>query len=199
MDISPLLPMIMEIRDEEDQDFVATVYATQGAKMLTIACHYIGNEVEAEDCVHDVVGVLIDYLQDYKMWNEDHQLNFLMKCCRCISINKYVKNRKRAQREILQGYGWEDEQKSMDFVDEDANVEDIVISEENVRMLRQAIESLKPIYADVLYLSLFLEMKNVDIANMLEISEALVSVRLKRAKQCLLTEYGEVIEYVRKK
>jgi len=44
-----------------------------------------------------------------------------------------------------------------------------------------------------------LEMKNVDIANMLEISEALVSVRLKRAKQCLLTEYGEVIEYVRKK
>ena len=53
------------------------------------------------------------------------------------------------------------------------------------------IEDMDPIHGDILYFKCFLRMKNVEIAKMINVSEQVVSSRLKQARKILLTTRKE--------
>lgn len=50
---------------------------------------------------------------------------------------------------------------------------------------------MDPIHGDILYFKCFLRMKNVEIAKMINVSEQVVSARLKQARKILLTTKKE--------
>ena len=97
-----MLPFILTIRDESDRSLVEDVYLKYGRKIYCIAGNYLKDDREIEDCVQDVFVMLIDHLEEYRVWQEKHQINFLVKCCRCIAINKYKVTAKRHRKESVE-------------------------------------------------------------------------------------------------
>jgi RNA polymerase sigma factor (sigma-70 family) len=180
-----MLPIILAIRDEDDRNFVEEAYTKYEKQLQATAKYHLENRLDIEDCVQDVVVVLIDRVEDFRNWDEIHQLCFLTKSCRFIAINKYNYNERRAQKEI--SYNHMIDGKDFDFVDEDAYIESIVISKENLKRFAQMIDEMDSKYGDILYFKCFLRMKNVEIAKMINVSEQLVSARLKQARTILLT------------
>ena len=179
-----MLPVILAIRDENDQNFVSDVYDKYGVKLSAIARKYLNNTLDIEDCIQDVFVVLIDRLQEYQMWDERHRFNFLAKSCRCIAINKYKKNQRKLENEM--GLSYPDDDKDFDIVDDEMRIEQFVISDENVKRIRDMIEDMDPIYGDILYLKGFLGMKNNEIAEKLKLSVDVVNMRIIRARKILI-------------
>ena len=192
-----MLPIILAIRDEDDQNFVSIVFDKYSNQLTAIAEKYLSNTVDVEDCIQNVFVILIKRLQEYQMWDEKHQFNFLAKCCRCIAVNKYKNNQKRLENEI--GLNYPNNDKDFDIIDEDSLIEKIVISNENLKKIRDLIEDMDPTYGDILYLKGFLGMKNVDIAKTLDLSVDVVNMRLTRARKILLTTRGDDINEIRRK
>lgn len=192
-----MLPIILAIRDEEDQNFVSIVFDKYSNQLTAIAEKYLSNTVDVEDCIQNVFVILIKRLQEYQMWDEKHQFNFLAKCCRCIAVNKYKNNQKRLENEI--GLNYPNNDKDFDIIDEDSLIEKFVISNENLKKLRDMIEDMDPTYGDILYLKGFLGMKNVDIAKTLDLSVDVVNTRLTRARKILLTTRSDDINEIRRK
>ena len=192
-----MLPIILAIRDEEDQNFVSIVFDKYSDQLTAIAEKYLSNTVDVEDCIQNVFVILIKRLQEYQMWDERHQFNFLAKTCRCIAVNKYKNNQRRLKNEI--GLNYSDNDKNIDIVDEDSLIEKIVISNENLKKLRDMIEDMDPTYGDILYLKGFLGMKNVDIAKTLDLSVDVLNMRLTRARKILLTTRWDDINEIRRK
>ena len=192
-----MLPVILAIQDENDRNFVSEEYLRYSTRLKAVAEKYLYDSSHAEDCVQDVVIKLADYLQKYQLWDEKHRFNFLVKCCRCIAINKYKDDRKRYSHEC--GFNYSNDDKDFDVIDEDAYVDRLVISDENQKRLCKIIEEMDPIYGDILYLKGFLDMKNTEIAEMLDISVDLVNVRLMRARRLLLTTRSEEIDDILRK
>ena len=192
-----MLPIILAIRDEEDQNFVSIVFDKYSNQLTAIAEKYLSNTVDVEDCIQNVFVILIKRLQEYQMWDEKHQFNFLAKCCRCIAVNKYKNNQKRLENEI--GLNYPNNDKDFDIIDENSLIEKFVISNENLKKLRDMIEDMDPTYGDILYLKGFLGMKNVDIAKTLDLSVDVVNTRLTRARKILLTTRSDDINEIRRK
>ena len=183
-----ILPIILAIRDEDDRNFVAEVYTKHTKQLQAIAKYYLENKLDVEDCVQDVFIVLIDRVEDFRYWDETHQLGFLTKSCRFIAINKYNYNKRRYEKQI--SYNLPDGS-DIDFIDEESYIERIIVSKENQKRFAQLIEDMDPKYGDILYFRCFLGMKNVEIAKMINVSEQVVSARLKQARKILLTTKKE--------
>lgn len=187
-----MLPIILAIRDEEDRSFAEQIYIKYGRKIAFFAGKYLDNEPDVEDCIQDVFVVLIDHLEEFRHWTEEHQKNFLVKCCRCIAINKYKSNMKRYSKEMSM-----DGEAGFELADGSENITELIISEENKRRICEIIENMDSKYGDILYLRGFLGMKNTEIAKMLNISAELVNVRYQRAKAIILSTKGEEINEIR--
>ncbi len=183
-----MLPIILLIRDEEDKKFVEEVYARYKDAIFNKAKIYVKNEQDVDECVQDVVVVLIDHVEECRGWSEDHLKNFLMKCIRCIAVNKYKENMRRYANEISVNDIIRDEYGEIvefDVPDEDEYIEQMVISEENVKRISNIIENMNPLYSDVLYFRSFMSMSNTEIAEMLNLPVNTVNQRILRAKRML--------------
>ena len=125
-----MLPILLAIHDEDDRHYVERIYREFGKKLYKIAYEKTKSREDSEDCVGDVIVVLIAYLEKFKSWSYKHQINFLVKCCRCIAINKYHANEKRRKNEI----SLDDESiPPIELADPSQDVEKIVISAENIK------------------------------------------------------------------
>lgn len=192
-----MLPIILAIRDEDDRDFVTKVYKKYEYNIYNKARYYLSSEHDVKDCVQEVIATFIEYVDQCREWKEDHIKNFLMKCIRCVAINKYNENARRYSKEIsvseLEDEGY------IDIPDNDESVEQWIISEENVRRIAKMIEEMDPLYGDLLYLKSFLGMKNTEIAKKLGIPVNTVNQRIARAKNILEREEGKEIDEMLKK
>ena len=187
----------MTIRDESDRELVTSIYLEHSRRLQAIARKYLENPLDVEDCVQDVIVALIDYLEKYKSWDDRHRYNFLVKCCRCIAINKYNKSEKQNMNEFsLSELGELDD---IEGDEAEFSPEKLAVSEDNLRVLCDIIDNMDSKYADVLYLKGFLGMSNSEIARMLGISVESVGVRLMRARRIILTTKGDVLNEIRRK
>ncbi len=181
-----MFPSSLVIRDENDRSYVALLYEENKEKLFYIANKILNHQQDAEDCVHDVIESLIDYLQVYMESEEEHQKNILGRMCRNIAIDKYRKNKRRNQFEY-----YPDDDSMFEFVDEESDVSKIVIREENRNRLIELIDSLDSIHSDILFWRYFMNMSISHIAKMLALTETAVRMRLSRARKKLLDTKGD--------
>lgn len=191
-----MLGIILAIRDEDDRSYVEQIYIKYGKKLYLIANNILNHHEDSEDCVVRVIEVLIEYLESYRTWNEDQQINFLVKCCRSISINRY--NEKKRQNKYETSLYDIRNDVECDIIDEDAYIDKMIITEENIKRLTELIDELNPIYGDLLFFKGVMQMRTGEIAKMLGISEGLVSMRLTRARRILLKKRGDELNDIRK-
>ena len=198
-----MLPIILAINNEDDRAYVEKIYNQYGKKIYKIAFKILNNTEDAEDCVHDVVKIIIDNLEMFQALEGEQLIKLLVTCSRNAALSIYRKNKiKHINEGKHKPYtGDETDEKDLDIEsvsDDGMFVDLIVINEESRKRISEIIEELDPIYKDVLYLRYQYSMKNQDIAKMLKISESVVKVRYHRAKKILLRKRGNELDEMRK-
>lgn len=198
-----MLPIILAINDESDRNFVENIYNQYGKKLFKVALNILKKESDANDCLHDVVKIIIDDLERFRSVNHEHLVNLLVKCTRNVAINKYKQEKKRSSIEVSMyaksnDYDFDEDDMEMEFADDQGQYADILINEENRKRLSELISELEVIYQDVLYLRYQMWMTHAEIAKLLSLSENTVKVRLYRARKILLKTRSEELNELRK-
>ena len=192
-----MLGIIMTIRDDEDRSFVEELFLKDGRKLYLIANDILHHHEDSEDCVMKTLEVIIEKLEIYRALSREQQIKFLVKTCRNIALSRY--DRKKRQNNSETSLDAIREISQYDAIDESAYIDKMVVNEENIKRLSEMIDELDPIYRDVLFFKGVMQMKNSEIAKMLDISESLVSMRLIRARKILLAKRGEELNEIRNK
>ena len=203
-----MLPIILAINNENDRRFVEDIYIKYRKKIYCVAFNILKKEDMAEECVHDVINIVINKvinnLERFKLSDKNHFINLLVKCTRNAAINIYNREKKRRSFEVsmyinLNSHDFDEEETEIEIADDAENFDDILITEENKKRLSELISELDVIYQDVLYLRYQMWMSNSEIAKLLGVSENVVKVRLHRAKAILLKTRRDELNELRKK
>lgn len=199
-----MLPIILAINNENDRRFVEDIYIKYRKKIYCVAFNILKKEDMAEECVHDVINIVINNLERFKLSDKNHFINLLVKCTRNAAINIYNREKKRRSFEVsmyinLNSHDFDEEETEIEIADDAENFDDILITEENKKRLSELISELDVIYQDVLYLRYQMWMSNSEIAKLLGVSENVVKVRLHRAKAILLKTRRDELNELRKK
>ena len=198
-----MLPIILAINNEDDRNFVEKIYVQYGKKIYKVAFKVLNNSEDAEDCLHDVVKIIIDHLDVFQSADGERFIKLLVTCTRNAALDIYRKNKikhiNERKRKLYTNEEIDDNDVDIENIpDEDMFSDLILINEENRKRISEMIEELDPLYRDVLYLRYQYSMKNQDIAKILKVSESVVKVRYHRAKKILLQKRGKELDEMRK-
>ena len=188
-----MLPIILCIVDDDDRAFVEKIYVKYEKQLYLISMKYLNNHHDAEDCVHDTVKKIIDGIEKFKIAQDVGYIEKLITIvCRNCALNTLrVKKYKNEHELSLCRYNYEDDEyEEIDIPDYSSCVEKLYISEESCEYIHNLINKLDDKYRDVVLLK-SLGFDNRGIAEIMHISENLVSQRYKRAKDQLLKMGGK--------
>lgn len=188
-----MLPIIMNIADDGDRNFVEEIYVTYEKKLYLISMGYLHNKEDSEDCVHDTIELVIKHIDNFKVAQSSGYLGkLIIVVCRNCAKNIQKVNYRRYKRE--QGFvkynQEEGKYEEFETIDDNSYVEKIYISEQNCDLLKNLINKLDDKYRDVILLK-SLGLGTKAIAEIMKISEALVRKRYSRAKKQLLEMGGK--------
>lgn len=198
-----MLPIILAINNDEERNFVEEIYTQYGKRIYMVALNILKHSEDAEDCLQDVIRIIIDHLEIFRAMDREGLIKLLVTCTRNAALDIYRKNKiKYFYEEKTKRYS-DDEMESdngrmENIPDEEALADSILISSENQKRIAAMIEELEPIYRDILFLRYRYAMKNQEIAKILNISENAVKVRYHRARKILLEKRGRELDEMRK-
>jgi len=164
--------LLSMVETPEDKSKVEELYYKYRSLMKYIALKILHNEDMSEDAVSDAFVSLIENLDKIDEVDSNDTKAFVYIVTRCISLNKYNKQKRQATEDI---------EKFLNKKIDDTDVfEDIFLNDWFIQ-----INNLPSIYKDILELKVYYEMTNKEIAKLLNISTALVRKRLERARNLL--------------
>ena len=182
-----MLPIILNIIDDDDRTFVEKIYVKYEKQLYLISMKYLNNHHDAQDCVHDTIKLIIDSIEKFKIAQDlDYLEQLLTVVCRNCALNALrVRARKNEYEQSLSRYNYkENEYEEIDIPDYASSVDKIYISEENLEHLHNLINKLDSKYRDIILLK-SMGFDNRGIAEIMNISEVLVRKRYSRAKKQL--------------
>lgn len=189
-----MLAMIMAIEDEEDRVFVETIFNKYSKNMYLIAERILNNHDDAEDCVQDTFVKIIDKLDYFRnVKQEDNLIKLLVIACRNTALDKYGKNKRRANLQFSQTtYNEDGESSIVDIPDRSADVERIVMNRYVCTYVKELISKLDEKYRDVITLK-SMGYSYEEISCIVGISQALARKRYSRARAMILDMGGETL------
>ncbi|MBE6573001.1 MAG: sigma-70 family RNA polymerase sigma factor [Ruminococcaceae bacterium] len=165
------------IADDDDKEIIIYIYENYYGYMAAAIANEIGDRRYVEDIIHNVMLALINMIEKID-YSDKKKLRNL---CTLIAKRKAIDfRRKKSNSDIyIEEYDI-DKQTSIE------SAEDIVISKDSYERLKNSIGELSPIYKEVCQLRFLHRMREKDIAELLDVSEAVVSMRIFRARQKLV-------------
>ncbi len=146
---------------------------------------------EAEDLVSDAFERLMLHYERYEDLRDEQVKSILMRTVRNLAVDAY-RRRKRLPVPLSDSGGEDREDADPPLRDPDERTpEEIVVSEDNIRRMKEMIRSLTPALRDVLEMRLIGERTNGEIAEELGIPEAVVRQRFSRARKALKSKWEE--------
>ena len=192
-----MLEIIMSIENEEDRSFMETLYYDYSKKMYLTAMDVLNNHHDAQDCVHNTIERMINSIERFKQAQEKEYLTkLIVVTTKHIAINMYNAS-KRRNMHTFSTTVYDDEEDSweiMDIPDTENDVQNIIINEENCKLLHELINKLDFTYKSVIIL-MQMGYSYDDIADLLDIKVEAVRKRYSRAK-AKLREMGGKDLYV---
>lgn len=188
-----MLPIILSIVDNDDRAFVERIYIQFEKQLYLISMKYLNNHHDAQDCVHETIHRVMGGIEKFRIAQDlDYLEKLITVVCRNCALNMLrLKARRNEYEQSLLKYNYEeDEYEEMDLPDFASSVDKLYISEENVAYLHNLIDQLDSKYRDVIVLK-SMGFDNQGIAEIMNISEALVRKRYSRAKKQLWTMGGK--------
>lgn len=163
------------VETENDRNKITYIYTKYYSFMCCIAAKYLNNKSDIEDIVHDSMLKIIDKLDTIDIADEKKLR------CLCGVIVKH----KAIDSVRLKKNNTEPLDELFPVIDESASPEEIVIGEDTYRIVLETIRELEDKYKNVCILRYVNGLKDKEIANVLDISESAVRVRLYRARNML--------------
>ncbi len=189
-----MLAIILAIADEEDRLLVEQLYTTYEEKLYHIAYSILHNHHDAEDCIHDTIVKVIDYLPKYKSISDTYRSNLLFITCRNVAINIYNKKKDHNINVIsITNISEDDSFSEYDIRDYSADVEKLIVDQENADLIQNLIRRLDELDRDVVVLKYFFQFRTREIADVLHLTENAVNLRLSRARKRIMEEGGEAL------
>lgn len=181
-----ILSMIMAIENEEESSFVEDIYFKHRDRMLAICYKVLKNPADAEDALVDAFEDIIRTVQS---------LQALPKSKLSAALNTYAYNaaidlyrRHKVENELFtsQFYHTEDGDKPIDYLDPSFDLDKIVLDKETIVEAFHMIKDFPPSLKIVAVCKWQYGYRNKEIAELLHISESVVSTRVSRARHILL-------------
>lgn len=186
-----MLEMIMAIENEEDRHFVLQLVEDYYDKMILVAKKIVKDDSVAKDVAGATVENVINYIEKFKKADEEQYLTKLViVTCRNISYKRYNAVKRANSKKSSIVFEDEGERKEIELSEVEESVEDLIISEENCKVLRELIDALDDKYSDVIWLRAQ-QYDNEEIAQILDISVDLVRQRTLRARKKILEMAGD--------
>ena len=164
-----MFTFLLNIENEADRAFVENLYIKYGKKIYLVAFGVLGKKEDAEDCLQDVMRIIIDNLQLFYSVKDENLIRLIVKCTRNTAIDKYRAEKRKRSKE----FSLDEPNENGDvpeFSDEEENIEDLLINKETRRLLNGMISEIAPIYRDVLFFRYELSLKYSEIARLLGVS-----------------------------
>ena len=159
--------------------------------MILVAKKIVKDDSVAKDVAGATVENVINYIEKFKKADEEQYLTKLViVTCRNISYKRYNAVKRDNSKKSSIVFEDEGERKEIELSDVEESVEDLIISEENCKVLRELIDALDDKYSDVIWLR-EQQYDNEEIAQILDISVDLVRQRTLRARKKILEMAGD--------
>ena len=171
----------MTIKDEECEK-IKCLYEKYKYLLYSEAYKILLKQDLAEEIVQEVFVKIIENIDAIGEIESKRTKNFLCVICRNLSINLYNKNNKEKILNIEELVYNEAEDSDVFY--------EIVIDNENVIAIKEAIKELPNIYKDVLILEKIYGYNVKEVAKLLNLSEVVVRKRSQRARELLLKKIG---------
>lgn len=188
----------------EEKDFVLRIYEDYGDYMYKEAYKILRNEHDAADAVQDAMVKIIKFIAKFEGNTGNEIRNKVVICIRSTirrkAIDHYNINKKRYAKEtdfFVRFYD-DDETRESEPEDENADIEQIVITKEVQEAVQKAILQLPTELQDAINLVYYCDFSCVEAAKFLGITDNALRNRLYRArkklKEMLRGDFGEFNE-----
>lgn len=180
-----LLLLIQEISNDEECDAITQIFNLYYPRMKNVAYDVLRNPQDAEDAAMNAIKYMCRHPGMFVEYKSPQTISLIMLCTKTSAIDMFRTNRRRSQF-IFSLDGVDEETRNIieEIPDPDIPSE-IIISQENREMLSEAIDSLDEIYRTPILLRYNHQMKNTEIAELLNIDVNKVNNRIFRAKKIL--------------
>lgn len=174
-----LLLLFFLIENNEDRLKAEQLYEQYKYLMFSEANNILQDKRLAEDTVQQSFVKIIDNLHKIQEVNCPQTRNFVVIICVNTAKNIYNKRLYLNKQDDITQY------LDADTADTENNPLDILIDKDSVKQITKAIESLNPIYRDVLLLRRTYRYSREEIGELLDIPVETVKKRLFRARKML--------------
>lgn len=172
-----MLPFLLIIDDKKARNKLEQIYLCYHKELFIIAYAILKDYHEAEDVVQNVIFKLSNNLEKISEIRCKKTRSYLIIIVRNLSYEAY--NKKKGIKSIPF-----DKDNLLD-VSDDVNLDEHVLRIEKSKEMARCLGNLHRPYADILTLKFYHQLSITEIAEILDISENNVSVRINRALKAL--------------
>ena len=169
---------LLLIEDESEREFVNQLYEQYKNLVFTCAYEILQDKQLSEDALQET---FIRVMQNLDKIGEivcPKTRGYLVTICRNVSINIYNQRKHVRSMNYDMGEGFEPS-------DSRSNPQEILLSQDNIARVKNAIKQLKPIYRDVFALKEAFEYTDDEICEMLHITLETLRKRVLRGRLML--------------
>ncbi len=184
-----ILTYILSIEDDEKREIVENIYNLYYKKMYIVAFGILNNTHDSEDAVQDALYNITFTYDLFRKPREKATATLVYIYTRNAAINIYNKNKRHSKVvELVDSVD-----KSIYDIADDEDVSKIALDNETSRLVSDAIDQLDEMYRDVIIMKYYYNMKNIEIAKVLDKDTNTVAGRLFRARAKLKEILGEEV------
>lgn len=155
---------ILSMEDEDDRQFVADLYQNYKLNMYYTARKIVKDPHTAEDIVQESCIAIINNLEKIKAVEICRRRAYIVSIVKNISINYIVKRDRQSKYSFIA-----DDEILSQQPDLDSNIEDYLIRNCEIAIIKSALQKLSDKDRTILRMKYFDDLRDVDIANYLNI------------------------------
>lgn len=177
--------------DAEDRSLAEQLFEKYYKYIYEIAYNILNNHQDSEDTVDEVMINIMKNIDRFNNASNNDIAAQIVIYSRNAAINVYNKNKRRNKVESHYTYvNDESEIAEIEYEDSSETVEERIITQETIEIVRKYLKQLTSEHRDIMKLIFVLGYTNVQAARVLNITPNAVGLRLFKAKKKLLELAG---------
>jgi len=172
-----MIAFLLMIEDEGKRDKLEDLYITYRRELFYVAYNILHDYQDAEDAIQNAFLRISKYLDKIGEIRCKKTRGYLVIIVRNLSFDRFNEKKKAVPVDFLD--------ETAEEIDSEVSIENHVLNLERGKELAEALSKLNSNYADLLTLKYYYEYSTPEIADLLNLSYEVVSVRLTRSKVAL--------------
>jgi len=173
-----VLGLLIAQLDNDDRSFIINLYKNYYNLARKVILSLTHNSNDLEDLINDVFIKLIDKISIIRNFESCKITVYIVYTVRSVAIN-YLKHKNVENKYIFYSDNIENEE----VINDEYELSRNIVSQEEIKLLRDSISKLPQNQKDILYFKYVLELSDIEIAETLNIAPNSVREYLTRARR----------------